>query len=36
MKRLLSDWLVVVSSHEPRPPNKNSWQPVEAAARGSE
>lgn len=34
MKRLLSHWSVVVSSHDPLP-NKNNQQPVEGVAGGS-
>lgn len=35
MKRLLSHWLFVVSSHDAFP-NKNTWQPVERVAVGSQ
>lgn len=35
MKRLLSHWVFVVSSHDAFP-NKNTWQPVERVAGGSQ
>lgn len=34
IRRLLSHWLVVVSSHDPLP-KRNTWQPMQGVARGS-